>query len=181
MFTFDYVFAKQRSLIDMPAGFYGAKAVSTKAKVRNPLMLVGIDKSLWFSVCHLDDIHAWKRSTFEHNIEPGLTIDKLIKEEKILTQEQKLHQVELRSEHQAKKSKKVSRKRRSGGEEEENHSPSSKEKEVSNLTADLSSGLSTERIHHGSTLQSVLKRKIAQPVPAGGIPSTNLKSSLKRR
>jgi hypothetical protein len=61
VFTFNYVYHRQRALIDMPRGYYTQKALMEKARVRNPLNLLGIDKSLWFTIYYCDDRRLFRR------------------------------------------------------------------------------------------------------------------------
>ena len=64
-FTFTYVYYKQGALINMPHGAYTRKALNTKPVTRNPLLLYGIEKSLWFAICYMDENHLFRRSKLD--------------------------------------------------------------------------------------------------------------------
>lgn len=96
VFTFNYVYYSKNSLIKMPAGFYSRKSITMKPKIRNPLQLLGIDKSLWFAVCFLDKMKLFNRANADAAIDVQLDLEKLIKTLKIKTQDEKLSECEYR-------------------------------------------------------------------------------------
>ena len=49
----------------MPHGAYTRKALNTKPVTRNPLLLYGIEKSLWFAICYMDENHLFRRSKLD--------------------------------------------------------------------------------------------------------------------
>lgn len=65
MFTFTYAFSARRGLLNMPNGYYSRKALKIKPKVRNPLLLLGIDEGLFFTVMYMDKNHLFVKARFE--------------------------------------------------------------------------------------------------------------------
>jgi hypothetical protein len=114
LYTFNYVFYHRKALIELPGGYYSPRALNEKARIRNPLNLLGIDKSLWFTTYYLDDHRFFKRTTFDGIIDKELTLVKLLKKEKIKTQEHKLYELELRDKHRKLKKENERKKRPAG-------------------------------------------------------------------
>ena len=96
-YTFTYVYYKKDALIKMPKGAYTRKALSKAPKVRNPLLLFGIEKTLWFAICYIDKNRLFKRSNLEALIKDDSKLKDLIKEHKIIGQDQKLEEVMART------------------------------------------------------------------------------------
>ena len=100
-FTFTYVYYKQGALINMPHGAYTRKALNTKPTTRNPLLLYGIEKSLWFAICYMDENHLFRRSKLDAMITDDKTLKDLVKENNMLGQDEKLLEVERRAKKRA--------------------------------------------------------------------------------
>ena len=96
-YTFTYVYYKKDALIKMPKGAYTRKALSKAPKVRNPLLLFGIEKTLWFAICYIDKNKLFKRSNLEALVKDDSKLKDLIKEHKIIGQDQKLEEVMART------------------------------------------------------------------------------------
>lgn len=96
-YTFTYVYYKKDALIKMPKGAYTRKALSKAPKVRNPLLLFGIEKTLWFAICYIDKNKLFRRSNLEALVKDDSKLKDLIKEHKIIGQDQKLEEVMART------------------------------------------------------------------------------------
>ena len=96
-YTFTYVYYKKDALIKMPKGAYTRKALSKAPRVRNPLLLFGIEKTLWFAICYIDKNKLFKRSNLEALVKDDSKLKDLIKEHKIIGQDQKLEEVMART------------------------------------------------------------------------------------
>lgn len=97
IYTFTYVYYQKGGLIRMPMGFYTRKAIKQAPKVRNPLLLFGIEKTLWFLVFYLDENKLFKKSNLDSMILTDKKFKDLIKDFKISSQDDKLNEVEKRS------------------------------------------------------------------------------------
>jgi hypothetical protein len=181
VFTFNYVYHYKRALIDLPSDYYTHRAMMEKPRVRNPLYLLGIDKSLWFTIFYLDEHKIFKRTNIDSLIDANVNLLKLLKEEKVKTQDRKLDECELREKHK-RDLKEVERK------EKQRHvakfkMPKNKlrDDEVEELFSDLSSGLHTEQFKAESlkgNLASTINNKIRLPII--NTLKSNLKSSLHK-
>jgi hypothetical protein len=188
VFTFNYVYHFRRALIEMPRGFYTQKAVMERPRVRNPLNLLGIEKSLWFTIFYLDDRRVFKRSTIDSLLVKDYSLGKLIKEEQIKSQDRKLAECEIREKHK-RDLKEVEKKRkgRAAARAKVIRTPI-RRNEIPSLMADMSSGLQRERVNV-QNINASLKTSIAanmpqkparnQPALKGSLQS-NLKGSLRR-
>jgi hypothetical protein len=147
IFTFNYIFHLKRSLINLPQSYYSQRALTEKARIRNPLNLLGIDKSLWFTVYYLDENHAFRRDYIDSVVEPGLTLLQLLKDEHIASQDKKLRECEsrenLKRSQRGALKKKRARERRI---DEKNPRTNVKGEEVLSLFNDLSSDLRTKTL-----------------------------------
>jgi hypothetical protein len=187
VFTFNYVYHFRRALITMPNGFYTQKAVMERPRVRNPLNLLGIEKSLWFTIFYLDDHRMFKRSNIDSLLK-DYNLNKLIKEEQIKSQDRKLAECEIREKHK-RDLKEVEKKRkgRAAARTKAAHTPT-RRNEIPLLMADLSSGLKREKVD-AQNINASLKTSITagtlkkpsrnQSALKGGLQS-NLKGSLRR-
>jgi hypothetical protein len=90
----------------MPSGYYNTRTVKEKAKMRNPLNLLGIDKAVWFTVFHLDLIKFFKRENIDAGCEDNVTFKQILKDVK--TQDKKFDEVEDRIHKHAHQEKKKS-------------------------------------------------------------------------
>ena len=159
-FTFTYVYYKQGALINMPHGAYTRKALNTKPVTRNPLLLYGIEKSLWFAICYMDENHLFRRSKLDAMITDDKTLKDLVKEYNMLGQDEKLLEVERRVKKYAaiklkEREEKISESRLEEMRRQEQRNTrvlgktAKREENIDNLrskmAADLSSGLNTAK------------------------------------
>ena len=159
-FTFTYVYYKQGALINMPHGAYTRKALNTKPVTRNPLLLYGIEKSLWFAICYMDENHLFRRSKLDAMITDDKTLKDLVKEYNMLGQDEKLLEVERRAKKHAviklkEREEKISESRLEEMRRQEQRNTrvlgkTAKRKENidnlrSKMASDLSSGLNTAK------------------------------------
>jgi hypothetical protein len=188
VFTFNYVYHFRRALITMPNGFYTRQAVMERPRVRNPLNLLGIEKSLWFTIFYLDDHKIFKRSNIDGLLIKGHNLVKLIKEESIKSQDRKLAECEVREKHK-RDLKEVEKKRkgRAAARAKAIHNPA-RNNEIPLLMADMASGLKKESIDARSinaSQKTSLDTSSLRAAPRtqshmkGGLQS-NLKGSLRR-
>lgn len=127
MFTFDFAFNNRRALINLPNGYYGRIALKQKPKVRNPMMLLGLDEDIWFTIMYCDKNHWFERDILD-SICNSSSIDFKWIVKQITPQEEKLKEVQdrsLRQRNQAKKEKELEKltkneKEREKEEEKEN-------------------------------------------------------------
>lgn len=166
-YTFTYVYYKKDALIKMPKGAYTRKALSKAPKVRNPLLLFGIEKTLWFAICYIDKNRLFKRSNLEALIKDDSKLKDLIKEHKIIGQDQKLEEVMARTKKFStikKKENKIDDKIKEKDIKKIGKTSPKKENIEnlrSRLAADLSSDLNKPDIRK-STLKSSLKSGLSK-------------------
>lgn len=168
VYSFTFVYFKKKALVNMPKGFYTRKALSVAPKTRNPLLLFGIEKTLWFTVCHMDANKYWKRSVLESMITEKETLKDIIKELKVVGQDQKLSEVELRMRQFSnivKNDKKKEEKRKRDERPTRKLGRTSEKKEDidtlrSKLSADLSTGLNKTKTSKSSLGSSSLKSNL---------------------
>ena len=166
-YTFTYVYYKKDALIKMPKGAYTRKALSKAPKVRNPLLLFGIEKTLWFAICYIDKNKLFKRSNLEALIKDDSKLKDLIKEHKIIGQDQKLEEVMARTKKfstiKKKENKIYDRIKEKDIKKIGKTSPKKENIENlrSRLAADLSSDLNKPDIRK-STLKSSLKSGLSK-------------------
>ena len=166
-YTFTYVYYKKDALIKMPKGAYTKKALSKAPKVRNPLLLFGIEKTLWFAICYIDKNKLFKRSNLEALIKDDSKLKDLIKEHKIIGQDQKLEEVMARTKKFSTIKKKENKidDRIKEKDIKKIGKTSPKKENIENLrsrlAADLSSDLNKPDIRK-STLKSSLKSGLSK-------------------
>ena len=166
-YTFTYVYYKKDALIKMPKGAYTRKALSKAPKVRNPLLLFGIEKTLWFAICYIDKNRLFKRSNLEALIKDDSKLKDLIKEHKIIGQDQKLEEVMARTKKFSTIKKKENKidDRIKEKDIKKIGKTSPKKENIENLrsrlAADLSSDLNKPDIRK-STLKSSLKSGLSK-------------------
>jgi hypothetical protein len=166
----------------MPHGAYTRKALNTKPVIRNPLLLYGIEKSLWFAICYMDENHLFRRSKLDAMITDDKTLKDLVKEYDMLGQDEKLLEVERRAKKHAaiklkEREEKISESRLEEIRRQEQHNirvlgkTAKREENIDNLrskmASDLSSGLNTAKDKknnlgtttlHGNSLRSGLSK-----------------------
>jgi hypothetical protein len=179
-FTFNYIYHFRRALIDLPSGFYTRRAVMERARVRNPLNLLGIEKSLWFTVFHLDDCKLFRRNRIDSFAEEDLSLTKLIKEEKIKSQDYKLHECERREKHKRDlKEAERKKKGRALARIKSSKNPV-RSGEAAELFSDLSSGLRKDRFQDKMLAASLNNSSpLKDPAPLKSSLKSNLKSNLR--
>ena len=166
-YTFTYVYYKKDALIKMPKGAYTRKALSKAPKVRNPLLLFGIEKTLWFAICYIDKNKLFKRSNLEALVKDDSKLKDLIKEHKIIGQDQKLEEVMARTKKFSTIKKKENKidDRIKEKDIKKVGKTSPKKENIENLrsrlAADLSSDLNKPDIRK-STLKSSLKSGLSK-------------------
>lgn len=166
-YTFTYVYYKKDALIKMPKGAYTRKALSKAPKVRNPLLLFGIEKTLWFAICYIDKNKLFRRSNLEALIKDDSKLKDLIKEHKIIGQDQKLEEVMARTKKFSTIKKKENKidDRIKEKDIKKIGKTSPKKENIENLrsrlAADLSSDLNKPDIRN-STLKSSLKSGLSK-------------------
>lgn len=166
-YTFTYVYYKKDALIKMPKGAYTRKALSKAPKVRNPLLLFGIEKTLWFAICYIDKNKLFRRSNLEALIKDDSKLKDLIKEHKIIGQDQKLEEVMARTKKFSTIKKKENKidDRIKEKDIKKIGKTSPKKENIENLrsrlAADLSSDLNKPDIRK-STLKSSLKSGLSK-------------------
>ena len=166
-YTFTYVYYKKDALIKMPKGAYTRKALSKAPKVRNPLLLFGIEKTLWFTICYIDKNKLFKRSNLEALVKDDSKLKDLIKEHKIIGQDQKLEEVMARTKKFSTIKKKENKidDRIKEKDIKKIGKTSPKKENIENLrsrlAADLSSDLNKPDIRK-STLKSSLKSGLSK-------------------
>lgn len=119
MFNFTYVYHSKNALIKLPNGYYSKLALKHKPKVRNPLLLLGIDETLWFTVMYMDKHKLFDRSNIDNlcNSNIGYTTKDLIKI--LSTQENKLKEINDRgARHRSNENVKKEKEKLSKFEEE---------------------------------------------------------------
>lgn len=175
VFTFNYVYYQKRSLIDLPSGYYTTRAIMERPRVRNPLYLLGIDKSLWFTIFYLDERRIFKRSNIDSLVDENLTLVKLLKEENVKSQDRKLDECELREKHKRDLKEVERKKKQRGMAKAKLPHKNIREDEAEALFSDLSSGLHTAKFK-AETLKSNLASTLNTKIVSG---YNNLKSNLK--
>lgn len=166
-YTFTYVYYKKDALIKMPKGAYTRKALSKAPKVRNPLLLFGIEKTLWFAICYIDKNKLFRRSNLEALIKDDSKLKDLIKKHKIIGQDQKLEEVMARTKKFSTIKKKENKidDRIKEKDIKKIGKTSPKKENIENLrsrlAADLSSDLNKPDIRK-STLKSSLKSGLSK-------------------
>ena len=166
-YTFTYVYYKKDALIKMPKGAYTRKALSKAPKVRNSLLLFGIEKTLWFAICYIDKNKLFKRSNLEALVKDDSKLKDLIKEHKIIGQDQKLEEVMARTKKFSTIKKKENKidDRIKEKDIKKIGKTSPKKENIENLrsrlAADLSSDLNKPDIRK-STLKSSLKSGLSK-------------------
>lgn len=166
-YTFTYVYYKKDALIRMPKGAYTRKALSKVPKIRNPLLLFGIEKTLWFAICYLDKNRLFRRSNLEALVKDDSKLKDLIKEHKIIGQDKKLEEVLARTKKFStikKKEKKIDDRIKEKDIKKLGKTSPKKENIEhlrSRLAADLSSDLNKPDIRK-STLKSSLKSGLSK-------------------
>jgi hypothetical protein len=190
VFTFNYVYHRYRALLDMPSGYYSQRSLMEKAKMRNPLNLLGIDKSLWFTIYYCDDHKIFKRSNIDSFVEDKLNLITLLHDEKIMSQDRKLYECERREKHKRdlKEVEKKRNRRNAGRNKLVNKNI--RDHELRPIFSDLASGLRTERFK-SEVLKSDLSsgiynekidKKNNKEVTTKDTPlKSNLKSGLKTK
>jgi hypothetical protein len=178
VFTFNYVYHHKRALVNLPSEYYTHRALMEKPRMRNPLYLLGIDKSLWFTVYYLDEKRVFKRSNIDSLIDESMTLLKFLKEEHIKSQDRKLDECELREKHK-RDLKEVENKKRQRSEARA-RMPQKKirDEEVEEVFDDLASGLHTEKFQ-AESLKSNLASLLNSNIKRHSHPTGNLKSNLK--
>lgn len=161
-YTFTYVYYKKDALIKMPKGAYTRKALSKAPKVRNPLLLFGIEKTLWFAICYIDKNRLFKRSNLEALIKDDSKLKDLIKEHKIIGQDQKLEEVMART----KKFSTIKKK-------ENKIDDRIKEKDIKKI------GKTSPKKENIENLRSRLATDLSSDLNKPDIRKSTLKSSLK--
>lgn len=119
MFNFTYVYHTKNALIKLPNGYYSKLALKHKPKVRNPLLLLGIDETLWFTVMYMDKHKLFDHSNIDNlcNSNIGYTVKDLIKV--LSTQENKLKEINDRgARHRSNENVKKEKEKLSKFEEE---------------------------------------------------------------
>jgi hypothetical protein len=172
------VYHYKRALINLPQEYYTRKAVMEKPRIRNPLYLLGIDKSLWFTVYFLDERRIFKRTNIDALLDEKLTLLSLLKEEKIKSQDRKIDECELREKHK-RDLKEVEKKKKERGNARNKIPPKRmvQEDDEDELLSDLSSGLHTEQFK-AETLKSKLTSSLQSGINNKPHLKNNLKSSL---
>ena len=108
MFTFNYAYNDRRGLIRMPTGYYGSISLKQRPNVRNPMLLLGIDEDLWFTILFLDRNHWFERGIIDNICNGHANLNYKWLTEQITPQETKLKEVQdrsLRHRNEAKKAK----------------------------------------------------------------------------
>jgi hypothetical protein len=186
VFTFNYVYHQKRALVNLPSEYYTRRAIMEKPRVRNPLYLLGIDKSLWFTIFYLDEHRLFKRTNIDALIDGNLNLLKLLKDERVKTQDRKIDECELREKHK-RDLKEVERKTKQRNSARSKISQKRlRDKEVEGLFNDLSSGLHSEKFKAESlksNLTSNLNTRIGlkENNKEQNTLRSNLKSSLRRK
>jgi hypothetical protein len=187
VFTFNYVYHHKRALINLPSSYYTQRAILEKARVRNPLNLFGIDKSLWFTIYYLDEHRIFKRSNIDALVEDNLNLVTLLKDEVILTQDRKLDQCELREKHKRDLKEVENKKKRLATAKATAKNENVRSSEMLSLFSDLSSGLHSESFRAkalenkiGHENNTGINSGISKPKLHGNITG-DLRSSLYRR
>lgn len=119
MFNFTYVYYIKNALIKLPNGFYSKLALKQKPKVRNPLLLLGIDECLWFTVMYLDKHKLFVKSNIDNLCESNenLNFKELVKT--LVTQENKLKEINDRgARHKTNQLKEKEKEKLTKNEEE---------------------------------------------------------------
>jgi hypothetical protein len=178
VFTFNYVYHYKRALIVLPQEYYTRRAIMEKPRVRNPLYLLGIDKSLWFTVYYLDEHRMFKKSNIDALLDENLTLLFLLKDEGIKSQDRKLDECELREKHK-RDLKEVEKKRKQRGEARAKiRQKKIRNDEVEDLFSDLSSGLHSEQFK-AESLRNNLSSHLNQGLNSIKQKILPLKSNLK--
>ena len=110
MFTFNYAYNDRKALIKMPAGYYGAISLKQRPDTRNPMLLLGIDEDLWFTILFLDRNHWFERSIIDNICNGHANLNYKWLTEQVTPQETKLKEVQdrsLRHRNEAKKQKEL--------------------------------------------------------------------------
>ncbi len=121
LFTFTHVFSERGALPDfIPAKFYAKEALKNPPKVRNPVELMGIDKTVWFSIRYLRHNHLFQKVRLDQICERKGSYKNILKF--IKSQEDKL------AERQSQKPKPKPKKKKESSSspiQEEKHTPAS--------------------------------------------------------
>jgi hypothetical protein len=184
VFTFNYIYHHKRALINLPYSYYTQRAILEKARVRNPLNLLGIDKSLWFAVYYLDEHRIFRRSNIDALVEDNLNLVTLLKDEEIMTQDRKLDQCELREKHKRDLKEVEKKKKKLAAAKAAVKTENVKSNEVLSLFNDLSSGLHSESFKAKSLEGKLNYINNNRPVKNNQSKSrlqNNLKSSLSKK
>jgi hypothetical protein len=183
VFTFNYVYHKQRALVNLPSGYYTQRTLMEKARMRNPLNLLGIDKSLWFAVYYCDEHRIFKKSNIDSLVEGNLSLVKLLRDEKVLSQDRKMDECERREKHKRDLKEVENKKKRLAAARGRLNHKNIKSHDAINALNDLSSSLHTEQFQAEnlkSNLSSGLyKANESEAVRERAMRTSSLKSNLK--
>jgi hypothetical protein len=176
VFTFNYVYHRHRALVNLTQGYYTQRALMERPRVRNPLNLLGIDKSLWYTIYHLDDKKLFRRANIETHVEDGLTLIGLLREEKVMSQDMKVDECERREKH--KRDLKEAENKRKGRKAARDKAGKKKfySRDAVNMLNDLSSSLKAEQ-----SSSEILKNSLAATLNQrkGEEKKAPLKSGMK--
>jgi hypothetical protein len=191
VYTFNYIYHQKRALVNLPSMYYTHRALNEKAKIRNPLNLLGIDKSLWFTIYHIDYNKLFKKANIDTLVEENLNTFNLLKDEKIMTQDRKVDECERREKHRRDLKEAENKKKKRSAFKSKTEPKIVRNQEALALFSDLSSNLHSERFKAESMegqLTSTLNKGIVsknqskedyQPSTLrSNLKSSSLKSSL---
>ncbi len=166
LFTFTHVYSERDALPDfIPAKFYAKEALKNPPKVRNPIELMGIDKTVWFSIRYLTHNHLFQKVRLEQICERKGSYKNILKF--IKSQEDKL--AERKSQKPKPKPKKE--RKSSSGENppaEEMHTP------VSLTQSAKPNPMKTTSMHNS------MKSSSSHSMKTTSLKSSALKKSMKK-
>lgn len=179
VFTFNFVYMKKRGLMDLPYGYYSEKAMKDKPNTRNPLLLLGIEKSLWFSIFYLDEHKFFNRSRIDELVDDNIDLNKMLKN--IKTQDQKYSEVErrLHLNKQIDKNKKDKEKNRLTKNQKIEASNIDKKRQFRTDRA-IDSSLKTNNLVTNKSLSSDLSANLRTNTLRTSLKSDSLKSALSK-
>ena len=158
MFTFTHRYSKQKLLLPIPKKYYGKQALKEEADIRNPLKLVGIDKTIWFSELFMTKHRLFTKTVFESLVQKKLDLNTVLNS--IKSQEDKLIEVQRRDKTLAvQKRKNKYKKAESEQETQSSESISTKSSLITDMSTSSLKVTTTKSPHKSTSLKSTLSKR----------------------
>ena len=165
LFTFTHVLNEKEALPDfISTKYYAKEALKNPPKVRNPIELLGIDKSIWFAIKYLTHNRLFHKIRFEQMCNRKGSYKNIAKD--IKTQEEKLAERKAQKQKPKPKKKKDNKKLENTEPADQKHTPSSLSQTAKNgimKTNAMVTSMKSSQKHSMSTTSlknSSLKKKL---------------------